>query len=464
MNILLIEPKYGLEDSSPWIPIGKGHLASVLREKGFAVKIIDNALMDYSDEKLVEILEEYQPDVVGTGGMTLQFEDTKRIASLTRQLYQSKVLIVGGGVHLTIKPEDGLGYFDFIVIGEGEDTFLELCQVYAEEDLEKNKTFGTIPGLYFRSETGEIVKTDQRDFIYDLDRLPFPAYDLLSVNDYNDFLVTGERAISIMTGRGCPYDCQFCASPQLFQRKVRNFSLDYIFSLLDYLIKNYGFSNIRIMDDTFASNRKRVLEFCKRIKDYGLKLNMTCLTHVNTTDCEMFREMKDAGFSIVALGVESGNDQILKLINKKTTVKDAIFSIQDAQNAGLIVECLFMIGNIGETLETVEDSIRFAKEFNPPFKGFRRVGFNYFQFATPFPGSRFFDEAKDYGEVISFDYDNYSHRKPVFVPRELEVSKMIALRKKALKQTNSNFLTRVIRKVVRKYRKIVNNRRYNDDK
>ena len=455
MNILLIEPMYGLEEVSPWIPIGKVCLASVLRANGFAVKIIDNALRNYSDEELIEALKEYQPDIVATGGMTLQFEDTKRIANLVRQLYQSKILLVGGGVHLTLEPEDGLNYFDFIVIGEGEDTFLELCKTYAEVNRKKSEIFKDIPGLYFMSEAGEVIRTKQRDFIYDLDRLPFPAYDLISVNDYHDFLITGEKAISIMMGRGCPYDCKFCASPRLYQRKVRNFSMEYIFAFLDYLIKNYGVSQLRIMDDTFTLDKKRVIEYCKQITKRGLKLNMTCLTHVNTSDLEMFTEMKKAGFSVVAFGIESGNNRILKLINKGISKEIAISAIKDAKKAGLIVECLFMIGNIGETRETIEDSIQFAKKFNPPYRGLKRIGFNYFQFATPFPGSRFFDEAKNYGEIISFDYNNYSHKKPVFIPKGLDTPTMLALRKKAFKKTNSAFLQRLITKVIRKYRKIM---------
>lgn len=454
MNILLIEPKYGFEGALPWIPIAKGYLASVLRVNGFMVKIIDNALKGYSDEELVKVLKEYHPDIVATGGMSLQFADTKRVASLTRQLYQSKVLLVGGGVHLTLRPEDGLDYFDFIVIGEGEDTLLELCKTYAKERKKKGEAFKNISGLYFRSETGEVVRTKQRDFIYDLDRLPLPAYDLLPVKEYNDFLITGEKAISIMTSRGCPYDCEFCASPLLSRRKVRNFSLEYTFTLMNYLIENYGFSNFRIMDDAFTLNKKRVLEFCKQIKKRGLKLNMTCLTHVNACDLEMLIEMKKAGFSIIALGIESGNDRILKLINKGISTKDAISAINNVKKARLIVECLFMIGNIGETKETIEDSIRFAKESNPPYRGLKRLGFNWFQFATPFPGSRFFCEAKDYGEVTSFNYNDYSHQKPVFVPKGLDISTLRELREQALKKTNSanNFVTKRIIKFAQKHK------------
>lgn len=436
MKVLLIEPKYGFADALPWIPIGKAYMASVLRLNGFDVRIIDNALQNYTDEQLIGCIEEYTPDIICTGGMTLQFNDTKRIAALSKHLYGSKVFLVGGGVHLSIKPEDGLNYFDVIVIGEGEDTIVELCKQYEKEG--KNlENYKDIKGIYFKTELGEVVRTEPRGFISNLDRLPLPAYDLLSVKRYHDFLITGQRAVSIMTGRGCPYNCEFCASPFLSQQKVRYFSLDYTFSLITYLIENYGFSNFRIMDDTFTLNKRRVLDFCDQIEKRGLKLNMTCLTHVNTYDFEMFRRMKEVGFSIIAFGIESGNDRILKLINKGISRGKAINAINAAKNAGLMVENLFMIGNIGETKETIKDSIRFAKDYNPPYKGWKRIGFNWFQFATPVPGSRFFYEAKDYGEVISFNYDDYSHQKPVFIPKGLNINTMIALRKKALRKANS---------------------------
>ena len=111
---------------------------------------------------------------------------------------------------------------------------------------------------------------------------------------------------------------------------------------------------------------------------------MTCLTHVNTANPEMLKKMKEAGFSIVAFGIESGNNEILKLVNKGITQEMAIKAIKDAIKAGLSVEGLFMIGNIGETKETIEDTICFAKKYNPPYNSFRRTGYNWFQFATPF--------------------------------------------------------------------------------
>ena len=141
LKVLLVEPKYGYKEALPWIPIGKGYLAAVIRrEQGFEVKIIDNALHAYDEKTLIKLIEEFGPDIIGTGGMTLQINDTIKIAGLIRKLYRSDVLLVGGGVHLTIIPDDGIDLFDFIVLGRGR-YILELCKRYKETGGDKDKRF-----------------------------------------------------------------------------------------------------------------------------------------------------------------------------------------------------------------------------------------------------------------------------------------------------------------------------------
>ena len=431
LRVLFIEPQYSYDAAMPWIPIGKAYLASVLREHDIEVSIIDNALNKHSDHELINLMLEFQPQMICTGGMTLQLSDTMRIARLARQIFRQKVVLVGGGVHLTLQPEDGATDFDYIVIGEGEITLLELCNRFATEGSAMQPP-RDISGLYFKVNSGEAVLTGKRKFISDLNTLPLPAYDLLPVRRYSDLMITGERAVSIMTGRGCPFDCEFCASPTLSERKVRYFSLDYTFSLIEHLTRTYGFKNIRIMDDAFTIDKRRVLAFCKEIQKRSLHLNMACLTHVKVSDFDMLKAMKEAGFSTVAFGIESGNEDILKLINKKSTLPEAKKAIEGAQRAGLLVEALFMIGNIGETKETIEDSIEFARKFNPTFTDSKRTGYNWFQFATPFPGSKFYSEAEKYGTVLTRNFDCYTHQTPVFIPNGLDAETMIQLRNKAL--------------------------------
>lgn len=256
---------------------------------------------------------------------------------------------------------------------------------------------------------------------------------------YNDTFITGKKAISIMTGRGCPYNCLFCASPQIYKRRVRYHSLNYVMAHIKYLIENYNLKNLRIMDDTFTLNKERVLEFCDKIKENGFKLNMTCLTNVKNADFKMFKKMKEVGFSIVAFGIESGNDEILRKINKMQTKKMAKRAVYLAKKAGLATECLYMIGNICETKRTILDTINFAKEINPKSSHpNKEVYYNWFQYATPFPGSKFYEVAEKYGKICTKDWKKYTHSKPIFIPRGgLNESLMIKLRILAVQKCNN---------------------------
>jgi len=426
MRVLFIKPKV---IGNPWIPIGMISIAAFIRKYNIDAKLIDSNFVELTKEKLTSILRNYKPDIIGTGGMSIQEVDSLRIGKLVKSV-EKDIPLVYGGVHFTFFPQDGLKYGDICVIGEGEETFLEICQ---ESDLKK------IKGIAFK-EDEDIVFTEERPFIPDLDIIPFPAYDLLNLNNYKDHLITREKAISMMTGRGCPHNCVFCASPRLWKRKVRFHSLDYVMSHIDFLIKKYNLKNLRIMDDTFMLNKKRVFDFCDRIEENGYKLNMTCLTHVKDANYELFKRMKEVGFSIVAFGIESGNNEILKKINKGISVNDAKEAVRMAKSAGLRTELLFMMGNIGESKKTIIDSIKLAKELNPIGSNFDKWyqirRYNVFQFATPSPGSEFNEIAKDYGEVVDENYDEYTHTKPIFIPQGLDAATMIKLWDIALKETN----------------------------
>jgi radical SAM superfamily enzyme YgiQ (UPF0313 family) len=429
MRVLLIEPKYGYREALTWIPIGKGYLATQARNLGHEVRIIDNALRpNTTDEQLSKSIADFAPDIIGTGGMSLQWTDSKRVARIAREV-APEALLVGGGVHLTALPEEGVDIFDLVAVGEGEHTFRDVVTRRAGVGKSGGRSsYQDIPGLCFKNRLGAITRTPERDFVVDMDSLGWPSYDLMEVPLYHDHLVMGERGISLMTGRGCCFNCNFCASPFITKRKMRNFSLEFVFDQMQMLERTYGFTNFRIMDDTFAASRPRVKKFCEEMRTRGLRYNFNCLTHVNTSNQEMFEQMVGAGFSVVAFGIESANDGVLKLINKGTTKENAAGALKQARAAGLVPEALFMVGNIGDTRETVEETVEFAKDHNRPFVDGVRKGFNWFQFATPFPGSKFYTSAKDYGTILSHDYDDYSHQFPVFIPHGLDYETMVRLR------------------------------------
>ncbi len=405
------------------MPVGIISLAGLLRKNKYEVSILDNALKHYTDIDLIKVISNVNPDIIGIGGMTLQFVDMKRLAKLINKSFPDTML-VGGGVHVTVKPEEAIDLFDIIVVGEGEHTLLEVCQRYMDTLDRSGQIYHDIAGICYKSGTGGVHYTNERALIKNLDDLPFPAYDLLDMKEYanNDI-----SFITILTSRGCPFDCIFCASPCIYKRQVRFHSSDYVLSLMQYLSGTYQRNHFRFMDDIFTLDHNRVIEFCANLIRNDNKYAMDCSTHVKEDNREIYKIMKEAGFFLIGLGIESGNDTVLKNINKGITVDDAISSIYAIKDVGLSVQGLFMIGNIGESEDTIMDTINFAVKYNPPLNMGRRIGSNIFQYATPYPGSFFYDVYKNFGHIIPAENGTFPLETPTFIPFGLTREKLIEL-------------------------------------
>ena len=402
MKILLVYPKaYYMK---PWIPIGIMSIASYLKRGGFN----DVSFFDMNSGN-IELLKDRLTgvDVVGIGGTTIQYSSMVTTASFIRE-YSRNILIVFGGPHF-IEPDQAvasLEYCDACVVGEGERTFFEICQ---------KKDMKDIPGLVYKN-NGVVRASKDRELISDLDDIPIPAYDLVDVDNFSDEMVEGAKCLSIMTGRGCPNDCFFCASPNIWKRKVRNNTIDYVIEHIKFLIAKYQIQNLRIMDDTFSLKEERVLEFCDRIEEEGIKLSMDFLTSARNTNPNVFSRMRSVGFSLVAFGVESGSKELLSKVGKNSTIEDVKTAVDNARKAGLKTQCLFMIGNIGETEKSIQESIELSRTLQGTY--------SYFQYAVPYPGTRFYREYREHGEVLTNDFDQYNPRKVVFVPKGLTREKM----------------------------------------
>jgi len=402
MKILLIYPKAFY--MTPWIPIGLLNIASYLRKNKFT----DVDFIDINFERYDTLLFKLSNvDIIGIGGTTIQYNSAKTIAKYIRG-HSKNAVIVFGGPHFSASDQivTCLEHGDICAIGEGEETFLEICQ---------NKKLDDIRGIAFKKD-GKVFINEDRDLISCLDDVPYPAYDLIDPGVYDDALIDGQRCFSIMTGRGCPNNCYFCASPNIWKRRVRNNSMGYIRDHIFYLIDKYHIKNLRIMDDTFSLSRDRVFEFCDMVETNRIRLNMNFLTSVNNTDLDLLKRMKSVGFSIVGLGIESGSERILKNVSKGIGIDKIKQAVANVKTAGIRVQCLFMIGNIGETEESIQDSIVLSREL--------QCYSAYFQFAVPYPGTRFYKDYKNHGDIITNNFDEFNPRKVVFVPKGLTKEKM----------------------------------------
>ena len=380
-------------------PLGILYLSSYLKQHNHNVQVIDAEALLLSDEAIIGLLEDFNPDVVAISTTTVAFLNS---ANLAKKISVSlpKSIIIAGGPHITANPKESIetGVFDFVIQKEGEESFLELIKVIESEDfkveregiiLEESmtilrervlpKAFFDVKGIIFYS-NNSIIITEEREYIQDIDKLPFPdRVALFDITCYRPPIgcYLEKFSVSMITSRGCPYRCVFCDN-NTFGRKIRWFSPKYVVDEIEFILTKYGAREISFVDDTFPSNRKRFIEILKLIEERKLKFVWNCMANVNDLDPELLKLMKAAGCWQIAVGIESGDDEILKLIKKGITVEKVREVVEAGDQAGIMMKGFFMFGHPGETKESLQKTLQFALELpltdvtctiNTPIKG-----------------------------------------------------------------------------------------------
>jgi anaerobic magnesium-protoporphyrin IX monomethyl ester cyclase len=364
-------PKY------PQQPLGLAMLAAVLEEKKYSVKIVDLTAMGLSENDVPQIILSEKPELVGLTAMTSTVNSAINVARKVKET-NSKILIVLGGAHASILPEETLQRnpeIDIIIRGEGEQTILEVVESFER----KMSDLGNILGITYRTEAG-VKSNPLRPPIADLDALPFPAFHLLPKGKYHLHPPFCKRspAMPIMISRGCPYSCIFC-SKSVFGKKYRNNSPVYVVNQIRFLIEKFGVKEIKFYDDVFTLDRNWVMAICAELKNQGIVVPWTCETRVNLVDSELLMTMKAAGCYMIAYGVESGDQEILNVLGKNVTLDQIAIAFDLTHKAGIGTVAYFMFGAPKETPETIKRTIEFAKKINPDFV--------QFSIATPYPGT-----------------------------------------------------------------------------
>lgn len=401
MKILLIAPSqkqiYGEKVAPPYPSLGLLQIGAVLKFAGHEVKFIDLAAEDYNDAKLISAIKNFDPALVCLTCVTPTFGEALRVAGLVKN--NSAALTVLGGVHPTIAPEACFKFreIDFLVVGEGELTIAELALNLSGGE----KKFSQIKGLWSRD--GEkIFKGEPRPLIDNLDDLPFPAWELIAdLNKYQSPDALRRPVMSIMTTRGCPFGCTFCCSKQIFGRRYRVRSKDSLIEEIKYYIKRFGVKELHIMDDVFTLSKERTIEICRAIQagKFDLTLSFANGIRADSIDEEVLQTLKDTGFQDLGFGVETGDEEILKSIDKNTTKDSMRRAFKMAKSFGFITWGFFMIGLPGETRETIKKTIDFAIELDPDFAKFLIL--------KPFPGSKIYQDLSQSGAIKDYNYDNY---------------------------------------------------------
>ena len=447
VETLLINPPVSIEalygkfakGGSDQPPLSLCYLASYLLKYKKEVEILDAAKQRLSAEDIMKEISKSAPAIIGFHTCTPYIKTVKLLASQIKSRWPN-ILVIAGGPHFLCDPAGDVenSELDVIATGEGEQTCLEIVEGLerAGGDLKSflANSAQEINGITYKKD-GKGVRNPSRELIQDIDVIPYPARHLLPPLDtYRMSVVSYKRlpATGIVTARGCPFRCTFCIN-SIFKERVRLHSVDYIIGEVDELINRYKIRDITFLDDVLTVNKERTRQICDELAKRKDKLTWSCNIRIGLVDKEILKYMKKAGCWLVMVGVESGNQEILDRIKKQIKLEQAVELCNWCKEAGLMVHPNFIIGHPGETEETIDQTINFAKKLYSHYP--------LFTLMTPFPGTELWNMAKEYGELKADDFDNFSlgGDDPCFIPHGLSKELLIAKRKEAYRKCYLNF-------------------------
>jgi len=402
LKVLFIYPSNDLSvfterrELSP--PLGILYLAAVARREDHDVKVVDMRLKDEKPNEIKRYVDSFQPDVVGISGMTTEYISCLEIAASCKKARPDTITVIGGP-HVTFTAEEVLGEsedLDVVVRGEGEHIFLKLLDA-----LSQAPSLDEVEGITFRHR-GKIVSTGQKHPIDNLDDVPYPARDLVSLKEYN--------YVTMLSSRGCPYRCTFCSTRLMWGSRYRARSPCNVVDEMQHISEKLGFHHIVFSDDNFTFDQARAKKICKEIIRRRLDVNWSCSARVDNFDRELLQSMKKAGCDEIYLGIESGNQKTLDMVKKDLSVETIRRAVKMLKEEDVIFTASFIIGFPWENEDDILETIRFAKEVDP-----KRVQFH---FPAPYPGTEFRRDVRLYGsEIKPVEWEKYHASTPIVKTR-----------------------------------------------
>lgn len=424
MKVLLIEPPFELFQGIKrgFFPMGLASLAAYARQRGHEIQILDGEaghevkVVNYSQarkcyqgyldaldnhdhptwKKIEEIISRREFQILGISCSTVKIDSALHIAGIAKRI-NPELPVVLGGIHPTVMPEQSFreGLVDFVIRGEGEITFAELL-----DSLSGKGSIEEINGLTYWKK-GKAYNNPKRDFINNLNSLIPPARDLLiNVSHYDS-----EDLGLMMGSRGCPFECTYCASNNMWTRQVRYRSADNILKEMQAVHRKYGTTQFSFEDDSFTSNKKLITEFCRKKVNTRFDVKWSAITRINLLTDELLSTMKKAGLNHIRVGIESGSDKILRDTKKRLTVEDYKKGASLIRKHKIYWSAYFMLGLPTENREDIIATVNLMKEIQPDY-----CTVSIF---TPYPGTQIFAELLKEGQVsLEMNWSKFSHASP----------------------------------------------------
>jgi radical SAM superfamily enzyme YgiQ (UPF0313 family) len=401
MRFLVVIPKNRYKVGIHYdFPLGLSYISSSLKSKGYQVDCLNLNYYESIETALKKAIKENNSDIICTGGLSVHFTKIESILKIAKNIKPDIMTIIGGGLISsepklmieTLKP-------DFGVVGEGEETIVELADAIIH-----SKDFSKIDGvIYYNKDKKEIIMNKPRRPIGDIDSIPYPDYDGFEVKRYLDMQKPTDdhylypydkpRMLPIISSRSCPYDCTFCYHP--LGKQYRERSLDAFFKEVEYLIEKYNINLLVVMDELFAVRPERVKEFCERIKRYNLK--WIAQMRVDGVTEETVNMLKDSGCFQISYGIESACDTILKSMKKRINISQIENALELTYKAKIGIQGNFIFGDKAETWETANQTLQW-------WLNNRKYQINLGKI-IPYPGTQLYYNALEEGRIkdkISF--------------------------------------------------------------
>lgn len=401
MRILLVV--YDNDSYIHWFPQGLAYIASILRNNGYEVTVYNQDVSHYSEEHLLEYLDSNRFDVVGISFIAGYYQ-YRKIIKISEAINRSKYrpLYIIGGHGPSPEPEFFLKKTgaDVVVIGEGEETIIELL-----EAITARKSLKNICGIAYL-DNDKVVINDRRPLIQDIDTIPLPAYDLFPIHHYRllrmPHVNNSDFVMPVLSGRGCTFTCNFCYR---LDEGFRPRSNESIIEEIRMLKKDYGISFIAFSDELLMSSEKRVVELCQCFLKAKLNVKWDCNGRLNYAKPEILKLMKESGCVFINYGIEAMDDKILRNMNKALTTKQIVSGIEATLAAGISPGFNIIFGNIGENRDTLRKGVEFLLKYDDgaQMRTIRPV--------TPYPGSPLYELAIQKGYLK--DCEDFYERKHI---------------------------------------------------
>lgn len=432
MKVLLISP---FSESHYFVPpVGLGYVAAALRKKGFEVELLDGVREKLTLQGLSEKISKNPPEVIGISFFSCDSSVIKAYVRAIREI-SAEIIIILGGPHVTGVREqifEDFPHINFAFVGETEThlpVFLEELQNDSSQKgkLQNEKDYSRIPGLVWKN--GSKVQVNPAFLEENLDKMGIPAWDLMDPRTYpkapQGAVFRNWPIGTILTSRGCPYNCTYCAGKLTTGQRIRKRSIGNIMEEMELLYNHFGVREIHIIDDTFTTDRELVRGFCRGIKEKGFKISLTFPNGVrlNNLDEEILSLLKEAGCYAMSVGIESGNAKILKDMRKGLTLGLIEEKVNLIQKMGIDVNGFFILGYPTETKETILETIRFSQKL--PLK---RAHFSTF---LPLPGTEGARIAQELGLIKKNEWDRLFYTDAPCPPPGMSSKELKSLQRKA---------------------------------